>query len=97
MKYILILLVISGFSYAQEENKDRIKIEKVRSVDYGPEEATVTFWGTNQVYRLPLNDKVMPCLDNGWKSELEVALKMKGDSDAIVGCRLYNGGIPIFK
>jgi hypothetical protein len=91
--FLFLLLIISSFTWAQD---DVIRVEKVHSIDYKDNEATVTFWDTNQVYRLPSNAKVMPCIDNAFKAEMEVALKMKKDAPAIEDCRLYNGGIPNF-
>jgi hypothetical protein len=94
MKYFLTLMMISTVSWAQA---DQIKIEKIRSIDYEDNEATITFWGTNRVHRMPANNKNIPCLDNAHKSEMEVALVMKQDSDVIEDCKLYNGGVPNFK
>lgn len=89
--FLFPLLLLSMTAWSQD---DVVRVEKVRSIDYENDEATVTFWGTNQVYRLPSNDKIIPCLDNAQKAQMEVALKMKKDAPVIEACKMYNGGIP---
>lgn len=84
--------MLSGLAIAQ----DKIKIDKVRTVEFEGDEATITFWSMNQVFRMPANSKTIPCLENAWKAEQDVALKMAENTNAIKDCRLYNGGIPLF-
>ncbi len=67
------------------------KVDKVRSIEIRNDEATVTFWGMSQVFRMPADAKVLPCLDNSMKAEKEVLLKMTNPK-SITKCRIYGGG-----
>ena len=71
-----------------------MKIDQVRSIDYDDGEATITFWSTNQVYRLPENASVMPCLENGQKAKKQVVMEVNQDAKIIQSCKLYGGGNP---
>jgi hypothetical protein len=89
MKFFLSLLFFSMSSFAQGE---KVRIEKVHSIDFHKDEAMVTFWSDNQVYRMPKDDKSLPCLQNAFKGKQEVALGMKKESKVILDCKLYGKG-----
>ncbi len=89
MKTLLFLAVISTSLYAQEKFSE---VAKVRSVDVNDDEATVTFWNTNKVYRMPASSKFLPCLQNGQKAQMEVLLTKVKNTDAISECKLYTDG-----
>lgn len=89
MKKILFFMLITSSVYAQEKFTS---VNKVRSIDVRKDEATITFWNTNKVYRMPANSKSIPCLENGWKAQQEVQLQFVKNTDAIVDCKLYTDG-----
>ena len=51
----------------------------------------VTFWSTNQVYRLPANTSVMSCLQNGEKTKQKVVVEVNQDEKLIESCKFYTG------
>ncbi len=89
-----ILILMSFISLPLLAAVKPIMIDQVRSIDYDKNEATVTFWSTNQVYRLPANALVMPCLQNGKKAKQKVVMQMNNDAKLIESCKLYGGGNP---
>lgn len=89
MKTFLILFTFSLSAFAQETFSE---VAKVRSVDIEKDEATVTFWNKNKVYRMPANSKFIPCLQNGQKAQMEVLLTKVKNTDAISECKLYSDG-----
>ncbi len=88
MKYLLLFAFISMPVFAA------VNIEKVRSIDYDKGEATVTFWGTNHVFRFEEKAAIMPCLENAHKAKKEVVLEMNQESKVVESCKLYGGGDP---
>lgn len=91
MKMIIILSILSLPVLSAVKP---IMIDQVRSIDIDKDEATVTFWSTNQVYRLPANAAVMPCLQNGEKAKQKVVMEVNRDANVIESCKLYGGGNP---
>ena len=95
MKYFLLIGLISMPVFAATKPAEKtVKIEQVRSIDYDKGEATVTFWGTNQVYRFEEKAAIMPCLENAHKAKKEVVLQMNQEAKVIENCKLYGGGDP---
>lgn len=101
MKYLLLLWPISFAAFSQTEDprpeKDlsppRLEVHEVRKIEYGRGKASVYFKDFSNVYRLSENDKVMPCLWNGWRAPMKVLLKFDAQKKAIMDCQLYSGGI----
>jgi hypothetical protein len=69
-------------------------IDLVRSIDYEKDEATITFWSTNQVYRFPAYATVMPCLENAQKAKKQFVMEVNKGAKLIESCKLYDGGKP---
>jgi hypothetical protein len=88
MKTIVILLAVSLSAWAQETST---KIDQVRSMEFKSGTATVTFWSSNQVYRIPRNSRFIPCLENAWKADKDVVLTINKDANVLTGCKLYGG------
>lgn len=89
MKILILIGLISIPVFAATKPAEKtIMLETVRSIDYDDGEASVTFWGTNHVYRMPENASVMPCLWNGMKAKKKVALEMNEDAKFIKDCKL---------
>ncbi len=91
MKLFILLILVSLPLVAAVKSA---KIDQVRSIDYDKGEATITFWSTNQVYRLPEDALVMPCLQNAQKAKQKVVLEMVPNTKVIRSCKLYGGGNP---
>jgi hypothetical protein len=89
MKTIVLFLAVSLSAWAQESST---KVDQVRSFQIKSDTATVTFWGSNQVYRIPGNSRLIPCLENAWKTDKEVLLMFNKDANVLMGCKLYSGG-----
>lgn len=89
-----ILILMSFISLPLIAAVKPIMIDQVRSIDYDKGEATITFWSTNQVYRLPESASVLPCLQNGEKSKQKVVMEVNKDAKIIESCKLYSGGNP---
>ena len=91
MKFFILMSIVSLPLFGA---KKPLMIDKVRSIDFEKDEAIITFWSTNQVYRLPANATVMPCLENAQKAKKQVVMEVNEDAKLIESCRLYGGGKP---
>lgn len=70
------------------------RVDKIRSYDPSGSKVMVTFWETNQVFRIPKNDNVLPCLENSFKANQPVTLEVDQKSNIITECKLFGGVHP---
>lgn len=89
MKYFLLFFLISHAAIAQ----DQLIVRNVLNLEFMDQRAIVTFNDTGVSYKIPENDKVIPCLKNAWLAQQQVILKMDANQTAIMDCKLYAGGL----
>lgn len=94
MKYLLSILLLSTSALAI---KNFNVIEEIRTYDADEDrkEIVVTFWGNNKVFRISEGDAAAPCLENAWKSKMQVKLTFEENTDEIKRCKLVSPSAPV--
>lgn len=84
MKAFILLFLISLPVFAKRSTV----MYTVRSVEAQGDEVMVTFEENNQVFRFHKGARVLPCLENAYKSGKKAVLWMNKKADVIVSCKL---------
>lgn len=69
-------------------------IRDVKSMDLSGDEFLIKFEGDQNVYRVSEGNSTIPCLTNGMRSGMNVALQLEEEAKVIKGCKLASGPLP---
>lgn len=88
MKYLFSILLISGSVLAAKPFNISM-IDEVKDIEHDAlmGEVRVSLWGTDKLYRMDESHSAIPCLEEAFKSQEQVALSFDQSEQVIVGCR----------
>jgi hypothetical protein len=91
MRIILMILLMLPVAWA---TLDFDEIDEIQSMELVGGTYTVQFWGLNRVFRVAQRNAVVPCLENAFKSQQRVALKLDIQDGLILDCKLAGNPHP---
>lgn len=95
MKFLL-LFVIANTAFAAT-NVDKLKVHTIEDIEYKGDIAHVKVSNSGKTYKVNRDNKIMPCLWNGWMAPQEVVIGLDEESGKIMDCKLHAGGVPHLK
>lgn len=95
MKVLLLIALVTS-AYAAKK-VDKLKVHTIEDIEYKGEIAHVKVSNSGKTYKVNRENKIMPCLWNGWMAPQEVVIGLDEESGKILDCKLHAGGFPHLK
>jgi len=95
MKFIIMTVALISLAHAASRNL--IETDQIKSMKLDGDIYVVQFWKQAQIFKVPKNSPVVPCLESAVKSTKGVALEIDPHHGELINCKLASGKLPVSK